>query len=150
MPMDLFGKDRESTATKIAPPFASNTEDEKEELSQKLEMYKEKLSSQWTDMKDDAISTGKNAAVIGGVVIGVYALMETILPKATDDKKKVTLPTPKKIKSVAATPSKNKQAGLDIAGAVQGILWAAAMAWAKKKVTEFVVAERKSDVKSNE
>lgn len=145
--MDIFKVEKAITDPKMTSPFSSSTEDDKEVLNQKLELYRQKLTNQWTDVKEEVVSKGKNAAVIGGVVLGTYALMEVLLPKADDEE--IPNPAPKKIQAPKISES-TKKAGMDLSGALQSILWAAAMAWAKKKVTEFVVAERQSNVKREE
>ncbi len=129
-------------SNKITSPFSSRTVEEKQVLSERLEQYKEQLNSQWLEVKEDAIDYGKKAAVISGIILGVYGLMELVLPAADEDRKSDT--------AVRRKPEVSRQAGFSVGNAFQSILWAAAMAWAKKKVTDFVVAEKPSDLESQE
>lgn len=131
-------------ALKIGNPFSSNTEEEKEALNQRLNLYKDKLDDQWTELRSDFAEHGKRAAIIGGVVLGVYGLMNLILPKADDEEESEQL-------QAAARPSrpvKEKQAGLSLSGAVQSLLWTVAMSWAKEKVKDFVVADKSANTNS--
>ena len=129
-------------APKIASPFSSRTEEEKEELNQRLNLYKDKLDDQWSDMKSSLAGYGKRAAIIGGVVLGVYGLMNLVLPEADDEEED-------EIAAVSRPErSRVKEAGMSIAGAVQSILWTVAMSWAKDKVRDFVFADKSAETES--
>src|SRR5690606_38181553 len=100
-------------APKLSSPFSSNTEEEKVILNERLNLYKEKLDYQGEDVKSNLFEHGKRAAVIGGVIVGVYGLFILLVPKEEEDRQEV-----KTKKSV-------KNAGLSLSGALQSILWAA-------------------------
>ncbi|MFA7473440.1 MAG: hypothetical protein WCY86_11095 [Spirosomataceae bacterium] len=125
-------------APKLSSPFSSNTEEEKVILNERLNLYKEKLDDQWEDVKSNLFEHGKRAAVIGGVILGVYGLFNLLVPKEEEDREEV-----KTKKSV-------KNSGLSLSGALQSILWAAAMGWAKQKVVDYVVADHTDKRESEE
>lgn len=131
-------------APKIGSPFSSNTEEEKEVLSQRLNLYKDKLDDQWSDMKSDIAEHGKRAAIIGGVILGVFGIVNAILPEADDEFEE------EEIVSSKPVPDKANRAGLGvpIAGVVQSLLWTVAMSWAKQKMKDFVVADKSADTES--
>lgn len=120
-------------APKISSPFSSRTEEDKEILNERLNLYKDKLDDQWTDVKADFASHGKRAAIIGGVILGVYGLFSLIVPEAEEEKEERT------------EEIKVNKAGVSVSGAIQSLLWAAAMGWAKQKFVDFVVADNSED-----
>lgn len=123
-------------APKISSPFSSNTEEDKVVLHERLNLYKEQLDDQWSDVKSSLTEHGKRAAVIGGVVLGVYGLFSLLVPPKKEEQKEREV--------------KKKTAGLTVAGALQSLIWAAAMSWAKQKVADFVVAENTENSTSEE
>lgn len=126
-------------APKISPPFTSSTEEEKEVLSERLNLYKDKLDDQWSGIKHDLSAYGKRAAIIGGVVLGVYGLLNLVLPDADDEEPRNT---------AEAVPVRKAGLGVPLAGAIQSILWTVAMSWAKEKVRDFVVADKSPNIES--
>ncbi len=130
-------------APKISPPFTSSTEEEKDVLSERLNLYKDRLDDQWSGIKSDLSEYGKRAAVIGGVVLGVYGLLNLILPDADDEEEPRRSPAD-------AGPVKKAGIGIPLAGAIQSILWTVAMNWAKEKVKDFVVADKSANIESEE
>ncbi len=128
-------------APKISPPFASSTEEEKEVLSERLNLYKDKLDDQWSGIKNDLSEYGKRAAIIGGVVLGVYGLLNLVLPDADDEELH---------SAVDVSPVRKAGIGIPLAGAIQSILWTVAMSWAKEKVKDFVVADKSANIESEE
>lgn len=131
-------------APKISSPFSSKTEEEKEILNQRLNLYKDKLDDQWTDIKSDLAGHGKRAAVIGGVVLGVYGLLNLILPEADED----IAEAEERKEHPAPSKSRTAQSGLSLSGALQSLLWTVAMSWAKEKVKDFVTADKSANVES--
>ncbi len=129
-------------APKISTPFTSSTEEEKEVLNERLNLYKDKLDDQWSGIKSDLSEYGKRAAIIGGVVLGVYGLLNLILPAADDDEEQY--------EAAVAAPAKKAGLGVPLAGAIQSILWTVAMSWAKEKVRDFVVADKSANIESEE
>lgn len=130
-------------APKIGNPFSSNVEEEKEALNQRLNLYKDKLEDQWTELRTDLAEHGKRAAIIGGVVLGVYGLMNLILPKADEEEEQEEQAVARRER-----PVKEQKAGLSLSGAVQSLLWTVAMSWAKEKVKDFVVADKSANTSS--
>ena len=128
-------------APKISAPFTSSTEEEQEVLNERLNLYKDKLDDQWSGIKHDLSEYGKRAAVIGGVVLGVYGLLNLILPEADDEESHRT---------TDVAPVRKAGLGVPLAGAVQSILWTMAMSWAKEKVRDFVVADKSPNIESEE
>lgn len=131
---------------KISNPFSSNTEEEKEVLSQRLSLYKDKLEDQWTDMKSDVATHARHAAVIGGVVLGVYALLNLVLPAADDEGEEDIYE--EEIAKPASKPAAAANAGFPMASAIKSLLWTVAMSWAREKVKDFVVADKSADSES--
>ena len=129
-------------APKISPPFTSSTEEEKDVLSERLNLYKDKLDDQWSGIKHDLSEYGKRAAIIGGVVLGVYGLLNLILPEADDDEELHVVEDRRPVKKAGI--------GVPLAGAIQSILWTVAMNWAKEKVRDFVVADKPANIESEE
>ena len=129
-------------APKMSPPFTSSTEEEKDVLHERLNLYKDKLDGQWSGIKHDLSEYGKHAALIGGAVLGVYGLLNLILPEAEEDE----------IERMAADMTTPKKAGIGVplAGAIQSILWTVAMDWAKGKVMDFIVADKSANIESEE
>lgn len=128
-------------APKIGSPFSSRTEEEKEILNQRLNLYKDKLDDQWSDMKSDFVEHGKRAAIIGGVVLGVFGIMNALLPDPDDEPAEQT--------EVRQAPDATRaRLGVPLAGAIQSLLWTVAMSWAKQKVADFVVATKPADTES--
>ena len=128
-------------APKIGSPFSSNTEEEKEVLSQRLNLYKDKLDDQWSEIKKDVAVHGTRAAIIGGVILGVYGLVNALLPEADEDEHELA-------QQASPQPTRQAKAGLPISGAIQSLLWTVAMSWAKQKVKDFVVADKSVDTES--
>lgn len=132
-------------APKISTPFSSPTEEEKEALKERLNLYKDRLDDQWTDIKSDFAGHAKRAAVIGGVILGVYGLLDLVLPKPQEEEEtefpEIKAGRPK-------VKSSGPGMGVHLAGAMQSLLWTVAMSWAKEKVKDFVVAGKPADVES--
>ncbi len=129
-------------APKISTPFTSRTEEEKDVLNERLNLYKDKLDDQLSGIKSDLSEYGKRAAIIGGVILGVYGLLNLILPEADDEE---PLRSAEEI-----APAKKAGIGVPLAGAIQSILWTVAMSWAKEKVKDFVVADKSANIESEE
>ncbi len=128
-------------APKMSTPFTSRTEEEKDVLNERLNLYKDKLDDQWSGIKSDLSEYGKRAAVIGGVILGVYGLLNLILPEADDEPQH---------SAEEIAPAKKAGIGVPLAGAIQSILWTVAMSWAKERVKDFVVADKSANIESEE
>jgi len=68
----------------VIPPKTASREERKEFLQESANKYLEAIEMQIGDLK----KVGKNALVIGGVVLTAYALTELLLPS---DKQKISL-----------------------------------------------------------
>lgn len=68
----------------MVPPKTASREERKEFLQESANKYLEAIETQIGDLK----KVGKNALVIGGVVLTAYALTELLLPSA---KQKISL-----------------------------------------------------------
>lgn len=68
----------------VVPPKTASREERKEFLQESANKYLEAIETQIGDLK----KVGKNALVIGGVVLTAYALTELLLPSA---KQKISL-----------------------------------------------------------
>ncbi len=117
---------------KIARPFSTDTREELRELSDKSEWYRDKLDAQWQSLKKEAGHVGGKALVIGGVTLGVYLLMNALLPDERNDgdEEKEDLPAPEKVKSSSVVGS-----------AVKSLLWTAALGFAKEKISDYISSE---------
>lgn len=62
----------------VVPPKTASREERKEFLQESANKYLEAIETQIGDLK----KVGKNALVIGGVVLTAYALTELLLPSA--------------------------------------------------------------------
>lgn len=70
----------------VVPPKTTSREERKEFLQESANKYLEAIETQIGDLKN----VGKNALIIGGVVLTAYALTELLLPSA---KQKTSLDT---------------------------------------------------------
>ncbi|WP_247237745.1 hypothetical protein [Telluribacter sp. SYSU D00476] len=113
-------------------PFSFDTEEQKKKLQALAEHYRAQIEAQWGEVKDDTIYYGKHAIVIGGVVAGVYLMMEALLPNED--------------KPVADKP--RKESSSSMGGALQGLALSIALAWAKKRLTDFLEAEHNTNAQS--
>lgn len=113
-------------------PFSFDIEEQKKKIQDLAEHYRAQIEAQWDEVKDDTIYYGKHALVIGGVVAGVYLMMEALLPNED--------------KPVADKPGKVSSSSLGTA--LQGLALSMALAWAKKRLTDFLEAEHNTNAQS--
>ncbi|GGM74685.1 hypothetical protein GCM10010967_02720 [Dyadobacter beijingensis] len=127
------------SSVKITKPFSSDTDKDKEGLLQDADLYREKLETQWSGLKQEATEYGKQALVIGGVVATTFVVMNALLPKG---KKKEILVEPVKPVEKKVTKIKTQSA---VGQAVQSLAWTLAVGWARQKLKHFIEDERKTE-----
>ncbi|MEO6283700.1 MAG: hypothetical protein ABIN80_27610 [Dyadobacter sp.] len=129
------------SSVKITKPFSSDTDQEKKELLQDADLYKDKLELQWSDLKKDATEYGKQALVIGGVLATTFLVMNAVLPKSKKDKEKSEEPI------IPAQKSKipKKKTQFAVGQAVQSLAWTLAVGWARQKLKHLIADERKTE-----
>ena len=131
-----------SLLTRHTKPFSSDTPREKEQMKETVESYRQQMDAQWQELKGDATHYGKQALVIGGVVAGVYLLMDALLPAEDGTEEQPLTPAP--VKPDVPRP-KSTDDGLSVGTALRGLAWTFAVGWARKQLTHFVEAEKKTD-----
>jgi hypothetical protein len=129
------------SSVKITKPFSSDTDQEKKELLQDADLYKDKLELQWSDLKKDATQYGKQALVIGGVLATTFLVMSAVLPKTKKDKEKSEEP----IIPVQKNKISKKKTQFAVGQAVQSLAWTLAVGWARQKLKHLIEDERKTE-----
>lgn len=130
------------STVKLSKPFSSDTETEKEDLLKEADLYKDKLESQWDNLKQDASGYGKQALIIGGVVVTTYILLEAILPNA---KKKGKIEIAEPLRPVLKQTAPKKKSKFAVGEALQGLVWTLAVGWARKKLENYIADDHESD-----
>ncbi|MEO6685551.1 MAG: hypothetical protein ABIN24_06285 [Dyadobacter sp.] len=128
------------SSVKLSKPFSSDTETEKEDLLKEADLYKDKLESQWDNLKQDSSRYGKQALIIGGVVVTTYLLLEAILPNA---KKNEKIEEP--VRPVLKQEVPKKKSKFAVGEAVQSLVWTLAIGWARKKLQNYIADDHESD-----
>jgi hypothetical protein len=132
-----------SFSPKHSKPFSSDTLRKKEELRETVDGYRQKLDAQWQELQTNTTLYGKQALVIGGIIAGVYLLLETILPKADDEEefeeKEIVAKTPPKIQKIKS------ESDFKIGKALQGLAWTLVSGWARQQFSNYIAAQTKSD-----
>lgn len=128
----------------ISQPFSTDTQSEEAELKNKVAEYRERLEIQWEDLKTNAVSYGKQALIIGGVLLTAYILLEKLLPE--EEKEEVG-----EIEEAEYTVVKTqKESGFSIGGAVQSLALTLAANWAKEKLYSYLQEEPGTNASSEE
>lgn len=102
----------------VIPPKTASREERKEFLQESANKYLEAIEMQIGDLK----KVGKNALVIGGVVLTAYALTELLLPSA---KQKISL-EPKLIEQEEDNNDENSFVWAALKGVATSVLLAVA------------------------
>lgn len=102
----------------VIPPKKASREERKEFLQESANKYLEAIEMQIGDLK----KVGKNALVIGGVVLTAYALTELLLPSA---KQKISL-EPKLIEQEEDNNDENSIVWAALKGVATSVLLAVA------------------------
>ena len=126
----------------LTKPFSSDTESEKEDLLREADLYRFKLESQWDDLKHDASGYGKQALIIGGVVVTTYILLEAILP---NEKKKDEMVYAEPGRLAIRQDVPKKKSKFAVGQAVQSLVWTLAVGWARKKLQDIIAVDHESD-----
>jgi hypothetical protein len=129
------------SSVKITKPFSSDTDQDKKELLLDVDIYKDKLELQWSDLKKDATEYVKQALVIGGVLVTTFLVMNAILPKSKKEKEKSLEP----IIPVQKSKISKKKTQFAVGQAVQSLAWTLAVGWARQKLKHLIADERKTE-----
>ncbi|WP_159469325.1 hypothetical protein [Dyadobacter sp. 3J3] len=130
------------STVKLSKPFSSDTETEKEDLLKEADLYRGKLESQWDNLKQDASGYGKQALIIGGVVVTTYLLLEAVLPNAKKNEK-IEIDEP--VRPVLKQKVPKKKSKFAVGEAVQSLVWTLAIGWARKKLQNYIADDHESD-----
>lgn len=130
--------------TDISQPFSTDTLSEEAELKSKVAEYRERLEMQWEDLKTNAVSYGKQALIIGGVLLTAYILLEKLLP---DEDKEEGEDVVDAEYTVIKT---EKESGFSVGSAIQSLAWTLAANWAKEKLYTYMQEDRGTDASSEE
>lgn len=130
------------STVKLSKPFSSDTETEKEDLLKEADLYKDRLELQWDNLKQDASGYGKQALIIGGVVVTTYILLEAILPNA---KKKEKIEIAEPVRPVLKQTVPKRKNKFAVGEAVQSLVWTLAVGWARKKLANYIADDHESD-----
>lgn len=110
----------------VVPPKTASREERKEFLQESANKYLEAIETQIGDLK----KVGKNALVIGGVVLTAYALTELLLPSA---KQKISLDP----KPIAQEDDDNDEDSF-VWAALKGVATSVLLTIAKNKLLEII------------
>ncbi|MFD2522423.1 hypothetical protein [Emticicia soli] len=114
------------TKVPIVPPKTSR-EERKELLQESIDKYLGAIETQIGDLK----KVGKNALVIGGIIVAVYAITELLLPEGKEDKQE-SEPLP------IIEPEKEKEGDSMLWSAMKGAATTVLLAIAKEKLLELI------------
>lgn len=109
----------------VVPPKGASREERKEFLQESANKYLEAIETQLGDLK----KVGKNALIIGGVIVATYAITELLLPS----NKVKALPTPKPI---AEEDDENEDSF--VWDALKGVATSVLLTIAKNKLLEII------------
>ncbi|AFK03158.1 hypothetical protein Emtol_2019 [Emticicia oligotrophica DSM 17448] len=109
----------------VVPPKGASREERKEFLQESANKYLEAIETQLGDLK----KVGKNALIIGGVIVAAYAITELLLPS----NKVKALPTPKPI---AEEDDENEDSF--VWDALKGVATSVLLTIAKNKLLEII------------
>jgi hypothetical protein len=116
------------TRIPIVPP-KTNREERKELLQESIDKYLGAIETQIGDLK----KVGKNALVIGGIIVAVYAITELLLPDGEEEKQ-----ADKPLLLTEPEPVKEKEENSMVWGAIKGAATSVLLAVAKEKLMELI------------
>ncbi|MCE7067471.1 hypothetical protein [Dyadobacter sp. CY326] len=125
------------SSVKITKPFSSDTDKEKKDLELDADLYRDKLELQWTGLKSEASTYGKQALIIGGVVATTFVVLNAFLPKSKKEKRAEA-----EAEIYKAVESKQKKK-FAVGAAVQSLAWTLAVGWARQKLKHIIADDRK-------
>lgn len=126
-----------SLFTRHAKPFSSDTLRQKEVLQESVDNYRQKMDAQWQELQTNARHYGKQALVIGGVLAGVYLIMNALLSTDTEEEQAEEEEVPEPVKIVS--PEQESSSGkLAVGKALKGLAWSLAIGWARQKLFHFI------------
>lgn len=115
------------TGVPIVPP-KTNREERKELLQESIDKYLGAIETQIGDLK----KVGKNALVIGGIIVAVYAITELLLPEGEEKQSNEPLLL------AEPEPAKEKEGDSILWGALKGAATSVLLAVAKEKLMELI------------
>lgn len=116
------------TRVPVVPP-KTNREERKELLQESVDKYLGAIETQIGDLK----KVGKNALVIGGIIVAVYAITELLLPEGEQEKR-----ANEPLLLTEPEPVKEKGGDSLLWGALKGAATSVLLAVAKEKLLELI------------
>ena len=116
------------TRVPIVPP-KTNREERKELLQESIDKYLGAIETQIGDLK----KVGKNALVIGGIIVAVYAITELLLPDGKEEKQ-----ANEPLLLTEPEPVKEKEGDSMLWAAMKGAATSVLLAVAKDKLLELI------------
>ena len=132
------------SSVKLSKPFSSDTDEEKQILMQDADLYRNKLENQWEGLKDDATQYGKQALIIGGVVVTTFVVLNALLPDYKKKKKLIKEPN----RLVIEETGPKRKSPFKVMEAVQSLAWTLAIGWARQKLTNYIADDHKPNENS--
>lgn len=114
------------TRVPIVPP-KTNREERKELLQESIDKYLGAIETQIGDLK----KVGKNALVIGGIIVAVYAITELLLPEGKEEKQDSE-------PLAIAEPEPEKEGDSMLWSVLKGAATSVLLAVAKEKLLELI------------
>ncbi|WP_337043156.1 hypothetical protein [Emticicia sp. 17c] len=115
------------TRVPVVPP-KTNREERKEVLQESIDKYLGAIETQIGDLK----KVGKNALVIGGIIVAVYALTELLLPEG-EKRETTTEPEP-----LPVAPEPEKAHDSMLWATMKGVATSVILAIAKDKLLQII------------
>ncbi len=116
------------TRVPVVPP-KTNREERKELLQESIDKYLGAIETQIGDLK----KVGKNALVIGGIIVAVYAITELLLPEGKEEKHDI-----EPLAIAEPEPEKEKEGDSMLWSALKGAATSVLLAVAKEKLLELI------------
>ena len=134
------------SSVKITKPFSSDTDKDKQDLLLDADLYKDKLELQWSGLKSDATTYGKQALIIGGVVASTFIVLNAVLPKSKKDKRAEAEAKAQEAREAFESKYEAKQEQkFAVGAAVQSLAWTLAVGWARQKLKHLIADDRKTE-----